>query len=120
MAEHKSSIANRTALEVEQRNFGILDSKGREIGAWITIFEIDFEPAIESHQGYYQVAPGHYFASRTQTTRDGVVYGPSQPMHFSSTVEERAARIAKYLAKARQRAAKKTGGAKCYLCGEVI
>jgi hypothetical protein len=98
--------------QVRIENFGINDSRGREIGAQIYTYEethteISDEAAAASYSGYYTgVEPGLYFGFRPHATRNGSTYGALQHGARFATVAERDAAIEKYLAGARKRAAK--------------
>jgi hypothetical protein len=104
---------NYTEQRVEQLvRFGCYDEKGREIGALITTCVHEFAPLTEedlagTYYSFYRKAPGRYFAFRPHATRNASTYGACQGWHYSSSEEERAAVIAKYLADARKRAERK-------------
>lgn len=96
-------------------NFGIQDSKGREIGAIIkTYMTTRVEVPGDSH-GYlcHKKYIGTHFAYRVHATRNNEYYGATQQEVFCKTHEERQEKIEKYLRDAKKRAlnnlAKKTG-----------
>jgi len=91
-------------------DFGVLDSRGRLIGAHIYFFEIDFIKVPEDwkHVYYVHMLPGHYLGARMQATRDGKSFGSSQNDSYFHTEEERNAAVAKYLLNAHARAHRKS------------
>lgn len=91
----------------EVHEFGAQDAKGRKIGA-----HIDFDVAVlveapADAQGYWTKAPGTYYRFCAQATRDGKEYGASQAWTWCTTEEERAKKVAAYLAGAYKRSLKK-------------
>jgi hypothetical protein len=100
----KSIIGNKTEATVKQVNFGSNDQRGREVGASIRIYEIDFVPAPENYMSWYNMDAGHYFGLTFHATRNGVGYGPIQPDKYFKTEAERNLAIEKYLAYATKKA----------------
>lgn len=86
--------------------FGIADTKGRDIGANVMTYELDFSVSDDQSRGWL-VAPGHYFCARVHATRNGVNYGACQHAQRFTTAEARDAYVAKYLDQAKKRASKK-------------
>lgn len=97
---------NAQHAELSYHLFGVEDSRGREIGAWIRTEEISFREST-SQWGYYLIKPGSYFSVKMQATRGEVAYGASQPTHYYETKEERDSAIAAYLKSAHKRATAK-------------
>lgn len=88
-------------------SFETRDARGREMGAQITRYQIDFVEAPDA-QASEQIPPGHYFACHAQATRCKATYGAWQPVRYFPTREAREAYIARYLAAARTRATRTT------------
>lgn len=101
---------NRTEVEgtrfTNHRDFGIVDSRGRKIGASITIWQVEWRQLSDDATCYFHERRGD-FALRTQATRDGVKYGSYQGEQWFDTLEARDAAITKYLADAVKRASKR-------------
>ncbi|HSF05736.1 MAG TPA: hypothetical protein VLG10_08100 [Methylomirabilota bacterium] len=98
--------------------FNVADRRGRLMGARLTSWEVDFtqmtpaEAAAHAETHYYVPnAPvdraGHWYVFAPHATRDGVIYGASQPERYFRTSEERAKAAAKYLLEAEKRASKR-------------
>jgi hypothetical protein len=99
--------ASQTTIEKNQVDFGIVDSRGRKIGACVSTFERTMEFVPEDHNGcYHLVAPGSYFMLRTQATRNGVAYGATQSSRYFKTEEERTHALGRYLRQAELHAKK--------------
>ncbi len=87
-------------------NFGIVDEKGREIGASVHTFEVDFVEVPAGTWGAYNTTAGHYFGFFPRALRAGKGFGAIKPNQLFATASERDAAVAKYLAGARKRASK--------------
>jgi len=100
-------IERRAPVEID---FGMNDAKGRAIGARIIVCVIDFVPAAEDCNWYFPREDGNmgrYFEYDPQALRDGAPYGACQcERRFRDEAAMNAA-IAKYIADAKKRAAKK-------------
>jgi hypothetical protein len=92
-------------INIEKRyvSFNVTDSKGREVGAKIVLYELDFIEDAHA-QGYYDKAAGHYFAFEPHATRDQLRYGACQPGKYFRDSDMRERAINTYLASARKRA----------------
>jgi len=97
--------------QVTSESFGVVDGKGREIGASAHSYELDFVEIENPGQweSYYTIAPGHYFVFRPSAERAGRAFGASHREQLFATAAERDAAVTKYLAGARKRAAKLAG-----------
>lgn len=91
------------------RDFGVLDRKGRSIGATVWLREVGMAEGKSAHGSYYNMAPGHYFVMTVQATRAGVAYGACQQRQYFKTEAERDAAVEKYFREAAKRAAKREG-----------
>jgi hypothetical protein len=85
--------------------FGVLDSKGREIGARVA-FRVATYTLTEERSGYC-IAPGTYFEWLPSATRSGAHYGALQSWRQCATSEERHVAVTEYLKRARKQAHKK-------------
>lgn len=103
----RSKVESMTPARWETTNFGVVDGRGREIGASVGRFEFTLIACGESEGARYPVAPGFYFAWRSHSTRDGVPYGATGRERRATSEAEREAQIAAYLKGARYRAARK-------------
>lgn len=92
--------------ETKSEAFGVRDSKGREIGADVYLYN---NIRSEDHLSRYRDAEGNPFAYSPQATRDGSKYGASQTTYFFPTQEARDAAVAKYFSGARKRALRREG-----------
>jgi len=88
-------------------DFGMVDSKGRRIGARVHTYEETYEdlPA-GSNTGWYSQPAGHYFGMTVSATRNGQHFGATQSAQYFATEALRDAAALKYLTAARKRAAK--------------
>ena len=89
---------------------GLTDDKGRKIGLNIERGTGVYTPSDSPGNGY-TVAPGTYFALRIQATRNGLVYGASQPWRMYKSEVEREAQIQKIITATQKRAARNSKGA---------
>lgn len=100
-------LTRRTLLNCSDRfvDFPVKDRLGRVIGARVyfatALFEIPEHP-----EAGWRMPPGEYYAMRTQATRNGLAYGPSQEWSYFETIAQRDAALAKYLRGATARAMK--------------
>lgn len=88
--EHQywDDFGQRTVLaEERQEQFGIYDSKGREIGARLMTWEADGRFALVVH-----------------ATRNDLTFGATQPRRWFDSADDRAKAIERYLSDARRRA----------------
>ena len=102
----KSLLTSKTAAVRRDVAFGVLDKRGRQIGAVIYTIEETFTATDSARGAVWCVEPGTWFAWWPQATRDGVKYGALQGRRRFRTAEERDADIERYLADARKRASK--------------
>lgn len=98
----------RNIREKETRKvpFGILDARGREIGARITVYREDRVP-VEGSAALLrpeQLGTG-WFALDIHATRNGQDYGACQPTSYFKTAEARDEAVERYLTSAKKRAA---------------
>jgi len=84
-------------------SFVVRDTKGREMGADLLTYEVDFVPAPPDAPWGYERAPGHYFAFKPHATRNRQPYGASPPTRYFSTAARRDTAVAAYLSRARRR-----------------
>ena len=90
-----NKIENQTAKKTSHLSFGFYDTKGREIGMTAVTFEFDIvldNPVllcgIEQLGVFPELKEGHYFAAKTQATRNGDYFGSSQqPKCFKTEIE---------------------------------
>lgn len=98
--------ANKTINQTERKSshlgFGFYDEKCREIGMRATTWEFDLiscEPVLLFGVLQSGELPnfenGHYFAVRTQATRNGDCFGASQQPKYFKTLNERDLYLAK-------------------------
>jgi len=94
----------------EHRDFGVVDARGRKVGAVIyrytlTIAEL---PVDDWDSGLARRSLlGTWYAVTGRATRDGEEFGSGHPERLFATEAEREAYIAKHLAGARKRAESK-------------
>src|SRR5687767_2683742 len=88
----------------KSEQYGVVDAKGREIGACVFAFEVDYTEIPEDSLGWSSTPPGHYYGFIPQAQRGGENFGASQCAKLFTTEKERDAAAAKYLAGARKRA----------------
>lgn len=97
----------------KREQFGVCDNKGREIGAEVYLFEAvyvaDDEPESLIWTTRHTKEPGKYYGYVPGSTRARKPYGAGQGRYEFSTVEERDAKVSKYLEGARKRALKNWG-----------
>lgn len=93
----------------QKHGFGVRDSKGRVIGAMVSLFEgertlVEHKVWIGCAQGPVKAA-GHVYGFTPQATRDGESYGASQAARTFDSAKERDEAVATYFSKAQKRAA---------------
>lgn len=94
---------NQSASTTQYISFAVVDSKGREVGAIIRTYEVDFiEDAYATC--YWEHPAGHFFLFEPRATRDQQRYGACQGWKSFATAAERAQAVQTYLAAARKRA----------------
>lgn len=94
--------------------FGLVDAKGRELGAHTRIHPLTVElgPIGDCH-GFLALAPGLYFEVLVHVTRDGKPFGASPRRHLFETLEAAQVKGAELVEGARKRYAKRAAaGAK--------
>lgn len=108
----KSHLVPQPQQVFTLENFGVTDSKGRQIGCFYTIGQcefVEFDPEAHRNYGYRDIEPGKYFFTNASSARDGKSYGPCQQSKYFKTMAEAQNEIAKYLASAKARAIQKAG-----------
>lgn len=106
-----TKVQSKVAIDegLERHDFGVVDTKGRAIGAHIR-FQV--REQVETTNGYgYEGVPGTYFCCYFSATRGGAPYGATQSWNYFTTEKERIVAVEKYLKGAASRA-KKTAGVK--------
>ena len=93
MSKGRTVRRNRTPHEVRWVGFGIRDKRGREIGAAVLTFELDYIPAEPGYEWATDTPAGHYYGFEVRAARDGEPYGASQRQEECPTEAERTARI---------------------------
>jgi hypothetical protein len=96
-----------TQIARESFAFEAFDAKGRQIGCIVQRNEVEFVAAPEGQTWGWTSMEGHYYAARVEASRDGKVYGASQPTRYFVTKDEAEAFIAKRVDASRKAAAKK-------------
>lgn len=107
--EHKTSsgnIYNETRRFVQ---FNGNDKYGRQIGAYVLVYEQDFTSITEPNpRHWWRTAPGHYFCAYVQATRTvqgkQTTYGASQSPKLFATAAERDSYVAKRLEDSKRKA----------------
>jgi|SRR5262245_35689516 len=100
---------SRTA---EHTSFGIVDAKGRELGACVRMQQIAVMPG-PIQWSSYSIAPGLYFEVQVHVTRDEKPFGASPRRHLFETLEAAQGKAAALVEGARNRYAKRqAAGAK--------
>lgn len=91
-----NKVENETVKKVSSLGFGFYDNKKREIGMTAVTWEFDLVPCeakiLSGGARIYSfpdMDQGHYFAARTQATRNGDYFGASQQPKYFKTEEER-------------------------------
>ena len=104
----KTKITKTYPGETTKVSFGILDNKGREIGASIIIAAVTVTDALEEDRCYYLNfdAPGDFIGVRITATRDGFQYGACQKTDYFKSSDEAQSAIEKRLEGMRKRYAK--------------
>jgi len=93
-------------VAIVHNNFGVLDERGRMIGAKIRTSEITRTKKRQTRCGFVCLESqlGFHYDFTPQATRDGKPFGASQSGYIFRTIEERDVAIKKYLESARKRA----------------
>lgn len=103
----KQNVSSRT------ETFGVKDNKGREIGARVTIFEIEFVALNHELAEFERYSPnpsGRVFSYDPTALRNGRPFGAGfQHGGYFATAAERDAAVEKYFKGARKRAEKTAG-----------
>lgn len=91
----------------ESHDWGIVDRKGRALGAEVALATQVFEAAPEGHKDmFWHIEPGTYYTWIGQATRGGEPFGAGQSWNYCKTEEERFQAVQKYLKEASKRAQK--------------
>lgn len=112
----------RQNAKISALDFGVVDERGRRMGALIDFYEFDLVEVEEAEReartrssdvnlrcrGYFNAEPGHYFAYCPHATRNGRRFGALQATPWFKTEAEREAAVAKYLNGAQRRAMART------------
>ena len=80
----KAELGGRT----ETRDFGLLDKRGRRIGAAVWTCSVDFIPRPEGTTWTSRVDVGRVIEVRIQAQRGGRDYGPYQGIEYFATEAE--------------------------------
>lgn len=99
-----SGITNRAVSHVE---FDGRDAKGRKFGAKVVTDTIVLVPASDEDSSYWSKAPGTYLRAYVQATKNGEVWGASQPAKWFDTEGERDSWVAAKVKRSAAAAAKK-------------
>jgi hypothetical protein len=102
-------VDDGTPVVSEHASFGLVDGKGRELGAHTLIHALTVElgPIAEWHCSVTTLAPGLYFEVRVHVTRAAQPYGASPRSHCLGTVDAAQRKAAELVAGARKRYAKR-------------
>ncbi len=96
--------------DADHRAFKVFDSKGREVGARVSFYNVTVTELTGNPASYYTVDSaaelGEFFAFCPQATRNGEGFGACQSFRHFRTVAERDAAVAKYFKDAEKRATK--------------
>lgn len=120
MIDYTATRTNRIQVlstGTESHDFGVVDAKGRKLGATVTYTEVEYTEWTAAQYAELQAkkygslgsakAPGTYaFCIRVQATRNGEAFGATQSTQEFATEAERFAAVEKYLKGAQKRAAK--------------
>ena len=97
-----NKVENKTVSKASQLGFGFYDNKNREIGMTAVTWEFDLVSSAPIDLGcgafsssFPNMEQGHYFAVRTQATRNGEYFGASQQPKYFKTEKERDIYLAK-------------------------
>jgi len=98
------------ARQAEQHEFGIVDKRGRSIGAVIYRFSVEVTETDDRDnydvRWYRQNQFGTQYVFYFRATRNGIHFGGGKPDQWFATEAEREDAIRKYLQNAKARAAK--------------
>jgi len=109
--EIKSMRGSWKVIDSGTIQFDIRDEKGRRVGYWWQIAELEMLPYDKSkanYGGYYQ-EPGIYIEVSAQATRNDEPYGASNRAKEFKTIAEAKAEIERQAAACEKRYAKKYG-----------
>ena len=103
-----ANYADDGAVVSEHTSFGLVDGKGRELGARTLIhaLTVGFGP-IQDWHGFMTLEPGLYFSVWVHVTRDAEPYGASPRTHYLGTIEAAQRKAAELVDGARKRYAKR-------------
>jgi hypothetical protein len=108
--QHRTQCTWHHEQELTGRDsFGLVDAKGRAIGAVWRIVPVTFEPIETEAFGWYGHAPGHYYAAHVQPTRDGKPFGATQPDRMCSALEAARSKVEALIEASRKRYARQAG-----------
>ncbi len=104
----KTTYGKTETQSEEVIGFGLFDSKGREIGARVTLQIREMVPVAADAPSYagFNIKPGTYFTFTPHAARGGEDFGAFSGTRYFKSEAARAAAVAKYLADAKKRAAK--------------
>lgn len=98
------AMSTITAREETHTAFGLVDAKGRKMGAWVTT---ETRLATENNTNSGQIIePGVWFTVSMCASRDGAGYGVTGGTQYFRTEDERAKYIEKRMKGMRTKAAK--------------
>lgn len=103
----KTVLVSRTEPVTQVTNFDAFDTKGRNIGIRVTVYEAEFEEKEVVTGTFYRLSPGKKFVAYCMTTRDGVTFGATQSPNFFDTREQRDTYVAKRIGAGLKAALKK-------------
>jgi hypothetical protein len=109
MTDTKYATAQFQDRRVTTHNFGVFDTKGREIGTRIETSWVDVVPHDGTEprwQGSLRLPVGRHYAFEPHSTRDGKLFGALQRPQFFASENERDAAVNAYIERARKRALK--------------
>lgn len=111
MASRKIKIRHTyEARTTEKVSFGLVDARGRDVGAVIERVPATVSAYVAGEQACFynsELPDGECFGVRCEAARGGISYGATQHMKHFASEAEREAYVQKYLDDARRRAANK-------------
>lgn len=100
---------NVRAIFENYHDFGVVDAKGRKVGVIVWGRESDHIPAREGH-GHYTIFPlGRLFTIRSNSTRDGKIFGGATAMVADQDFDVAVKEINACIDRARKVAVRKFG-----------
>lgn len=99
-------LKNASNQNTDHVDFGLVDSKGRKIGANIYTATLEYIPFVEGEHSRWaaiSIAAGVYFTFRPQITKNGKEFGASQDRRYFNTEAECKQAIEAYLTSAKKR-----------------